>query len=100
MKPTVYLETSVISYLASEISRDLIIAGHQQITHDWWDNYRERCDLRISQLVIQEIDFILTWNCRHIANLFIQKDLSKILARKGFRLPIIGTPEALMGELS
>jgi len=36
MKPTVYIETSVISYLTSRPSRDLIVAAHQQITQDWW----------------------------------------------------------------
>jgi len=36
MKPTVYIETSVISYLTAKLSRDLIVAAHQQITNDWW----------------------------------------------------------------
>ncbi len=37
MKPTVYLESTVISYVAARPSRDLIIAAHQQITHEWWE---------------------------------------------------------------
>ena len=37
---TVYLETTVISYLASEPSRDLVVAGHQQITREWWTQRR------------------------------------------------------------
>jgi len=37
MKPLVYLETSVVSYLAARPSRDLIVAAHQQITQQWWD---------------------------------------------------------------
>ncbi len=153
---SVYLETSVISYLAANPSRDLVLAAHQQITHDWWNNSRQNFDLFISQSVIEEIsigdpataqkrlalvhdiqplalnptvlelaralitkgplpqkaaddalhisiaavhdiDYLLTWNCKHIANLFIQKDLEKIMLRLGFRLPRIGTPEALMG---
>ena len=36
MKPKVYVETTIISYLAARPSRDLIVAGHQQITHEWW----------------------------------------------------------------
>ncbi|MBO1346719.1 MAG: hypothetical protein EBE86_004670 [Hormoscilla sp. GUM202] len=32
-RPTVYIETSVISYLTARPSRDLIVAAHQQITH-------------------------------------------------------------------
>ncbi len=130
------------------------MAAHQQITHDWWNNSRQKFDLYISQSVFDEIsrgdpdtakkrlvfvkgiqplaltpivlelakaliagplpkkaiedafhislaavhdiDYLLTWNCKHIANLFIQKDLEKIILRFGFRLPQIGTPEALM----
>jgi len=32
----VYLETSVVSYLAALPSRDVVIAGNQQVTEDWW----------------------------------------------------------------
>ncbi len=32
----VYIETSFVSYWTARPSRDLIVAGHQQITHDWW----------------------------------------------------------------
>jgi hypothetical protein len=55
MKPTVYIESSVISYLASKPSRDIIIAGRQAISWDWWDNHRHRFNLRISVLVEEEI---------------------------------------------
>lgn len=55
MKPTVYIESSVISYLASRPNRDIIIAGRQAITHDWWNNHRSRFELRISILVEEEI---------------------------------------------
>ncbi len=37
-KPSVYLETSFISYLTAKPSRDLIVAGHQAITAEWWEN--------------------------------------------------------------
>jgi hypothetical protein len=35
VKPTVYIETSVISYRAARPSGDLIVAAHQQMTHEW-----------------------------------------------------------------
>ncbi|MBW4611947.1 MAG: hypothetical protein KME21_01405 [Desmonostoc vinosum HA7617-LM4] len=54
MKEKVYVETSVISYLTSRPSRDIVIAGHQQITQEWWQNYRDKFILVASQLVIQE----------------------------------------------
>jgi hypothetical protein len=53
MKPRVYLETSVISYLASWPSRDLIVAANQQLTQEWWQVRRQDFDSFISQLVIQ-----------------------------------------------
>lgn len=55
IKPTVYIESSVISYLVSRPSRDVVIAGRQAITHDWWKNHRYRFDLRISAIVEEEI---------------------------------------------
>lgn len=54
MTPTVYIETSIVSYLAAQPSRDLITAAHQQITHDWWRRRRSAFDLFVSQLVIDE----------------------------------------------
>ena len=48
MKPSVYIESSVVSYLASRPSRDVIVAARQAITHDWWSNHKHRFDLRIS----------------------------------------------------
>ena len=54
MSAKVYIETSVISYLASRPSRDLVIAANQQITQEWWQERRLQFELYISQLVIQE----------------------------------------------
>ena len=55
MKPTVYIETSVISYLTSKPSRDLIIAAHQQITLDWWETSLPNYEAFISPIVLEEI---------------------------------------------
>jgi predicted nucleic acid-binding protein len=54
MKPKIYIETTIISYLAARPSRDLITAAHQQVTQEWWENRRADFDLFVSQLVIQE----------------------------------------------
>ena len=37
MKSRIYIETSVVSYLTSRPSRDLIVAAHQEITREWWE---------------------------------------------------------------
>src|SRR5881396_1381121 len=51
---SVYLETSFISYLVARPSRDVIVAGHQQTTLDWWDNRRSQFACAVSQVVIDE----------------------------------------------
>ena len=55
MKSTVYIETSVISYLSAKPSRDLIVAAHQQITIDWWENALPHYDAFVSPVVLEEI---------------------------------------------
>jgi predicted nucleic acid-binding protein len=48
------VETTVLSYLTARPSRDLVVAGHQQVTRDWWENRRSAFEVYISQLVVQE----------------------------------------------
>ncbi len=157
MKRQVYLETTIVSYLAAHPSRDLIRAAHQQITRDWWENRRGEFDLYVSQLVVQEseggdadaaarrlvflegipllpfsdravslgealieagalpkraaadalhiaqaavhgIDFLLTWNCNHLANAELIGPIGDIIKTRGDIPPVICTPEELMGE--
>jgi hypothetical protein len=151
------LETTIPSYLTSRPSRDLIVAGHQQITREWWETRRHTFQLYISQLVVDEagagdpaaarqrlkvlqdlpllditpevadvassilasgkvprkaatdaahiaiaavhgMDFLVTWNCVHIANAAIAKALAAICRRHACECPVICTPEELMGE--
>ena len=155
MKKRVYIETTFVSYLTGRPSRDLIVAGHQQITHDWWESRRADFELCVSQLVLQEasdgdrqaaqerldvlatmtvleikeeavelaeelvragalpvkaendafhiamaaihnIPFLLTWNCRHMANAVMRAQIDSVCAAKGFKAPVICTPEELM----
>jgi hypothetical protein len=51
----VYVETSILSYLASRPSRDLVVAARQQLTHTWWRKRRPAFDLYVSQLVLDEV---------------------------------------------
>ena len=43
-----------------------------------------------------EMDILLTWNCRHIANATIQQRLRRLVEAAGFTLPVICTPEELL----
>jgi hypothetical protein len=155
MMERVYIESTFVSYLTARASRDLIVAGHQQITHDWWDSRRGDYELCASQLVLQEagdgdpqaaqerldvvatmtvlevkegavelaeelvqagalpakagndalhiavaaihrIPYLLTWNCRHMANATMRAEIERVCAGKGFKAPIICTPEEMM----
>lgn len=55
MKRRVYVETTIVSYLASRPSRDVIVAGRQQVTHRWWEVRRPDFDVVVSQVVLDEI---------------------------------------------
>ncbi|MBI1988557.1 MAG: type II toxin-antitoxin system VapC family toxin [Betaproteobacteria bacterium] len=54
MSERVYLETSIISYLAAHPSRDLVTAARQQLTHEWWARRRSAFEVCISELVVAE----------------------------------------------
>jgi hypothetical protein len=82
---TVYIETSVISYLTARPSAGLVTAAHQQITREWWDNCRTRFE-----------SFI--WNCRHIDNAETKPLIRSVCAIHGYTCPEICTPEELMGD--
>jgi len=157
LKPKVYLETSVISYLTGRISRDAIVAANQRQTRSWWEESRTKFDLYVSQVVVLEIgagdltlarnrlalvqeiprlaltrdcfslsrallretglpktagrdalhmalaslhemDFLLTWNCRHIANAALIPRIASIMGARGLRLPMIWSPPQLAGS--
>jgi hypothetical protein len=54
MKPTLYLETTIIGYLASRPSDMLITAANQQMTRQFWDDHRNEYEVFISHYVIAE----------------------------------------------
>jgi hypothetical protein len=154
MKSKVYLETTIVSYLTAEPTRDVVHTAHQQLTREWW-NRRGRFNLFVSQIVITEagggnaeaasrrlaalegipslavtgeaadlaaqfvraqampekaavdalhvaiavvngMDYVLTWNCTHIANAAIRDKIERTCREAGFESPVICTPEELM----
>ena len=54
-KLTVYVESTVISYYAASRTRDLILAAHQEITWEWWEDVLPGLDPHISQVVLDEV---------------------------------------------
>jgi hypothetical protein len=55
MLPRIYIETSVISYLTSRPSRDVVALARQQRTREFWQQFGVSCTPLISPLVIEEI---------------------------------------------
>ena len=54
MKPRVYVETSIPSYLTARRSRDLIATANQELTQEWWETRRDDFYLVISEFVLRE----------------------------------------------
>jgi len=55
MAGTMYVESSIISYLVARPSRDVVITARQAITETWWRKRRAEFELYISTLVVEEI---------------------------------------------
>jgi hypothetical protein len=52
MPSTVYLETSIISYLTGRATRNVVITAHQRLTRRWWATQRPQLELFVSPLVL------------------------------------------------
>jgi hypothetical protein len=52
--------------------------------------------LHIAVAAIHNVPFLLTWNCRHMANAAMRAQIESVCAAKGFKAPVICTPEELM----
>ena len=53
--------------------------------------------IHIAVATVNNLDYLLTWNCKHIANAQIEKKLWEICSNLGYKLPIICTPYQFMG---
>ena len=157
MASSVYLETTIPSYLTAWRSPELSMAAKQQTTRQWGDERREHFDLFISDAVLLEasggdpdaarlrlevldgipvlnplteadeialalidrlslpdraladaahiaicivhgMDYLLTWNCTHIANATYQPMINDVCDDFGFSTLVICTPDQLMGD--
>ena len=155
MKPTAYVETSVISYLAARPSRDVVVAAYQEVTRDWWRIAPSRFHLVASALVVSEaragdadaararlaaleslvlldatfeaetltaqlvdsgavpptaaedaahiaiattngVDYLVTWNFRHIANAAMRSRIEHVCRQAGYAPPVICAPNELL----
>jgi hypothetical protein len=74
-----------------EIARKILESGLLPTTAD-------RDAVHIALASAYNLDILLSWNCRHIANAAIQHRLRGVVESAGFALPVICTPEELMGD--
>jgi hypothetical protein len=150
----VYVESSVISYITAKPSRDLIVLARQALTIEWWESKRNKYDICISELVLQEIasgdpvaaqkrldtvsniqnleitlaakelasvlisegavpqnsledalhistvavqgvEYLLTWNFKHINNASTRTKITQVIENFGYVSPILCSPEEL-----
>ena len=54
--------------------------------------------LHLALVIVHEVDILLTWNCRHLANAVMLRDAGRLVRMKGYEMPIVCTPEELMGD--
>ena len=89
-----------------EIIQDLVLLDLDQSVFDLAERFLGRSSLpakadvdaiHIAAATIHGMDYLLTWNCKHIANAQIQKKLAEISLDFGYELPILCTPYELLG---
>lgn len=54
--------------------------------------------LHIALATVHGMDYLLTWNCRHIANAEIRNVVAAVAYEHGYGAPVICTPEEIMGD--
>jgi hypothetical protein len=52
----------------------------------------------VAVAAVHTIDYLLTWNCKHLANAQIVRRIAVVCEKLGRKMPIICTPEELMGD--
>jgi hypothetical protein len=52
----------------------------------------------IAIATVNDMDYLLTWNCKHLANAQIIRRVAVVCNQQGYNMPVICTPEELMGE--
>ena len=74
--------------------------GSTSVSYTHLDVYKRQAEdaLHIAVATVSGVDYLLTWNCRHIANPEIQRCIAEYLEQIGLFLPFICTPEELLGE--
>ncbi|HKH46577.1 MAG TPA: type II toxin-antitoxin system VapC family toxin [Thermoanaerobaculia bacterium] len=54
--------------------------------------------LHIATASVHAVEYLLTWNCSHIANAELLPRVTALVEDTGFNMPFVCTPEELLGE--
>jgi hypothetical protein len=154
MKPTVYIETTVVSQLTMRLPKNAKVAGEIEDTRRWWSQMQPHFDVFTSEVVLVEaargdplaaaerleaiaavpllpiqdavtsiaealitrqalpvkarvdathiaiaatngMHYLLTWNCKHLANATMRARIEQVCRDHGYEPPIICTPAEL-----
>ena len=52
----------------------------------------------IAYSVVNGMDYLVTWNCRHIANAALRSKIEQVCLAAGYEPTVICTPDELLGE--
>ena len=105
MKETSQGDTAVATQRL-EIISNLSLLDLNQSVLDLAEQFLKRSNLpakadvdaiHIAVATVHGMDYLLTWNCKHIANAQIQRKLAEISINSGYELPILCTPYELLG---
>ena len=81
-----------------EVTNDIIKLSENLINHNCLPQKAVQDALHIAIASIHNVDYLLTWNCKHIANAKKRPLIEKIIHKTGYLAPIMCTPEELSGE--
>ena len=54
--------------------------------------------LHVAVATVNGMQFLLTWNCRHLANAMLRRTIEEACKAAGYEPPAIGTPYELIGD--
>ena len=81
-----------------EITRDAETLAHSILKSGAIPPRTIRDAAHIAVAAVHAVDYLLTWNCKHLANAQILRRIESLCRRAGWQMPIICTPEELMGD--
>ena len=81
---------------ASQITETALTLAEEPVKVGALPTKAENDALHIAIAAIHRVPYLLTWNCRHMANATMRAQIENVCASRGFKAPIICTPEEMM----